>query len=244
MKVLLVFLLALGFVPLAFAQINPIPIDTGIIKDGIAAQVNQYRTQQGLNTWSYDSGIQAAATTHSQDLINSGTFTHNTPGTNINPGFRGSLSGYPICGDPQSIDRYNQVGNEIKQYQTKKVEYENYKSEVEPVIQHGLAPNIHELYNNLIGKSNELDSMRNNLNPRIDEVNSDIDHDKIGIGFSENMEAFENYNLVNINQLASFSFQDWINSPDHKAVLDGYGSKMGIGIAFSLDRMVITLDIC
>jgi uncharacterized protein YkwD len=242
MSIWLSAILFLGLVPLAFAQTGN--VDESEIRNGIADLVNQYRLQAGKNVWSYDVGIERIAEAHSQEQIDMNYFSHFRPNTNVGPNIRGALGGYGICGDPVAISKYLAVGNEITEYRVKAAEYEKYKAVVEPIIKQGLAPNTQELYDELVRRYNEVLAMNTQINNRIDEVSLDIDNGKMGVGFSENEMEVNPYTEVTTQDILDNSVTGWINSPAHKEVLDGYGSKMGIGISYNESRMVITLNTC
>lgn len=250
-KAVIVLLLVL-LAPAAFAQEVTVPVDIPVeiqidvetVKAGIAEQINQYRASNGLNTWVYDTGIENIARAHSQDNIDKNYFGHYTLGTLKGPGFRGAMGGYDICGDPTAITNYNKVLEDGNKYDAKLAEYEAYKTKVEPVINQGLAPNAQELYDELIRKYREVKAFGIDLNNRINQVNLDIDNGKVGVGFIENMMEINPHTQVTTQDVLDNAVTGWINSPGHKEVLDGYGGKMGIGIAYNESRMVITLDIC
>ena len=246
LKLALIPLLVLAILPFALAQEpEPITIDVNEVKTELVTLLNDYRIENGLNPLSYDPSIEAVALSHSNSMLVNDFFDHISPIDGKGPNTRAYAAGYFICGDPTSVENYNQVMAQIPTYQKRIKEY----NELLTLWKTGLQPNNDMLGQELLKQGTQLNKELQIINQKIHVVNSDIDNRKIGTGFGENIQAFyfEELNMTE-KEFAERTLDNWVNSPGHHAVLIEPASLFGVGIDSNSDngttKILITLNHC
>ena len=215
--------------------------NTEVIERLIAQQINQYRMETGLNELGYDQGISSIARQHGEDLKRTGLFQHETPGTVMNSVARGALNGYGLCGDIDTIKRFNETNQLIGEFNKRVIQYEK---DVQAFI-YFYSDNQAES-NRLVVEERWLTNMDKKLNEIIPTVQNKIDVGMIGIGFDENLASIQSVRPDDRVEFVDAVVNGWKSSIPHNEVLLNYGHTIGISIVEDNQnqRTLVVLNTC